>query len=139
MESRTEEVRKEKKVAEARKMMKVGSSQPSIMKKLKGVVPGDFVSKIAFKIGASIDEVGGKITKSFGAYLPQECLDRLLPSMSGSSTSGMCQEESSTNMLTGSESSAARMECLSSGARMDCLSSAGSLECVSSAARMECV
>ena len=66
---------------------------------------------IAFKIGASIDEVGVKIPKTFGAYLPQECLDTPLPAMSGSTespktvtASGICQEESSINMLTGSES-----------------------------------
>ena len=58
-----------------------------------------------------MDEVGGKIPKIFGAYLPQECLDTPLPARSGSTespktvtASGICQEESSINMLTGSES-----------------------------------
>ena len=59
--------------------MQMGSSQPSIMNKLKGVVPGDCVSGIAFRIGASIDEVGVKILKTFGTYLPQECPDTSLP------------------------------------------------------------
>ena len=34
---------------------------------------------IAFWIGASIDEVGGKIPKTFIAYLPQEWSDTSLP------------------------------------------------------------
>jgi hypothetical protein len=37
------------------------------------------VPKITFKIGASAVEVGGKIPKTYGAYLPQECLDKPLP------------------------------------------------------------
>ena len=77
-EFRREEVRKEKRVARARKKMGVGSSQPSIKSKLRSGVPGVCVSEIAFRIGDSIEEVGGKIPKSFGTYLPQECSDTSL-------------------------------------------------------------
>ena len=78
-ESRREEVRKEKRVARARKKMGVGSSQPSIKTKLRRGVPGAGVSEIAFGIGESIEEVGCKIPKTFGTYIPQECSDTSQP------------------------------------------------------------
>ena len=72
---------------------------------------GGDVSKIPFRIGASIDEVGGRIPKTFGVQQPQECLGTPLPAWSGHplspktiNLSGTCQEGSSINMLTGSES-----------------------------------
>ena len=52
-ESRKEESRKEKKVAKAIKMMKVGSSQHSILSKLKGVVPGECVPGIRVQISTA--------------------------------------------------------------------------------------
>ena len=36
-------------------------------------------SNIYFRIGDSIEEVGCKILKTFGTYLPQECSDTSLP------------------------------------------------------------